>query len=147
MLGQCSEAMEDRLRSHVKFDNANLDGTSLLVIIKTLLHTFEERRKLSDAICDIKEKFYAMKQGRNMSLQKYHDHYNALAQVLGEVGVNIADDALIEAIAVDNGRANAPIRDDREEAKQQALAIRFIRGTNAKHAGYITHLRNSYLDG
>ena len=34
-----------------------------------------------------------------------------------------------------------------KKAKQQALAIRFIRGTNAKHAGYITHLRNSYLDG
>ena len=82
-----------------------------------------------------------------MSLQKYHEHYNALSQVLDEVGVNIANDALIEAIAVDNGRANAPIQDDREEAKQKALAIRFIRGTNAKHAGYITHLRNSYLDG
>ena len=74
VLGQCSEATEDRLRSHAEFDNANLDGASLLVIIKTLLHTFEERRKLSDAICDVKEKFYAMKQGHNMSLQKYHEH-------------------------------------------------------------------------
>ena len=63
------------------------------------------------------------------------------------MGVNIADDALIEAIAVDNSRTNAPIRDDREEAKQQALSIRFIRSTNVKHAGYITHLCNSYLDG
>ena len=65
--------MEDRLQSHAKFDNANLDETSLLVIIKTLLHTFEERRKLSDTICDVKENFF-MKQGHNMSLQKYHDH-------------------------------------------------------------------------
>jgi hypothetical protein len=147
VLGQCSEAMEDRLRSHVKFDNANLDGTSLLIIIKTLLYTFEERRMLSDAIWDVKEKYYAMKQGRNMLLQKYHEHYNALAQVLDEVGVNIADDALIEAIAAENGRADAPEEADREEAKQQALAVRFIRGTNAKHTGYITHLQNSYLDG
>jgi len=32
----------------------------------------------------------------------------ALAQVLDEAGVNIADDALIEAIAAENGRADAP---------------------------------------
>ena len=49
-----------------------------------------------------------------MSLQKYHENYNAVAQVLDGVGVNVADDALIEAIAVDNGRANAPIQDYRE---------------------------------
>jgi len=141
------EAMEDRLRSHVNFDNSNLDGTSLLVIITCLLHTFDERRKLADAICDVKEKFYAMRQGQHMSLQKYHEHFNALAQVLKEVGVNIADEALIDSIATENGRAGAPEDANQKKAKQQALAVRFIRGTNSKHSGYLTHLRNSYLNG
>ena len=35
---------------------------------------------------------------------------------------------------------------DNEEAKQIALAIQFIKGTNASHKPYLAHLRNSYLD-
>ena len=40
-----------------------------------------------------------------------------------------------------------PNEDDRIEARSQELAIRFIRGTNNNHKGYLRHLRNSYLDG
>ena len=41
---------------------------------------------------------------------------------------------------------SVPNENDRSEAKEQSLAIRFIRGSNKKYRGYLTHLRNSYLD-
>jgi len=146
VLGQCSEALEDRLRSHQNFPATDQDGIALMMIIKTLLHTFEERQKLADALAEIKEKFYSFRQGRYMSLQRYHELFLAQVEVLREVGVSIADNALIEAIANSNGR-RVPNKKDQADAQEQALAIRFIRGTNPQYSGYLTHLRNSFLDG
>jgi hypothetical protein len=50
-------------------------------------------------------------------------------------------------VAAANGRAGAPEEADHIAAREQALAICFIRGTNAKYKAYLTHLRNSFLDG
>ena len=49
-------------------------------------------------------------------------------------------------MAEQHGR-EVPAAADHEEAKQIALAIQFIKGTNANHKPYLSHLRNSYLDG
>ena len=61
--------------------------------------------------------------------------------------MTIADESLTESIAAMNGRAGAPIAEDWMAAREQALAIRFIRGANDAHKAYLTHLRNSFLDG
>jgi hypothetical protein len=50
VLGQCTEALQDKLKSNTGFPNAYQDGIVLLTIIKTLTYTFEERRKLADAL-------------------------------------------------------------------------------------------------
>ena len=147
VLGQCTEALEDRLSSHQDFPAAQQDGIALLTIIKTLLHSFEERRKLADALSDVKEKFYGFKQGKHMSLQRYHELFMAQVQVLEEVQVTVEDQALVEQVAATNRRPGVPNNDDCQEARQLSLATRFIRGTNAQHQEYLRHLRNSYLDG
>ena len=49
------------------------------------------------------------------------------------MGVSIADTALIQQVVEQHGRG-APTAADREEAKQIALAIKFIKGTNANHS-------------
>ena len=69
VLGQCTDALQERLKSHRDYEDANQDGIRLLVIIRSLIHTFEENRKLSDAIMDVKEKFYKFYQGRHMTLE------------------------------------------------------------------------------
>jgi hypothetical protein len=117
------------------------------VIIKTLTYTSEERRKLADALCDIKEMFYTFQQSKHMPLQQYHNLFQGQVAVLDEVGVTIPDDSLVESVAAANGRAGAPEEADHIAAREQALTIRFIRGTNAKYKAYLTHLRNSFLDG
>ena len=59
--------------------------------------------------------------------------------MLEEVGITIEDDALVMAVGEQNGRA-VPNDDDRIEARNQELAIRFVRGTNQQHKGYLRHL-------
>ena len=144
--GQCTEALQDKLKSHTNFEQVYQDGIGLLAIIKTLTYTFEERRKHADALSEIKEMFYSFKQGRHMSLQQYYELFLGQVEVLEEVGVTIADDGLARSIAAAKGRVGAPREEDWVSAREQALAIRFIRGTNSTHKSYLIHLRNSFLD-
>ena len=146
VLGQCTDALQERLKSHHDYQAANQDGIALLVIIRSLIHTFEENRKLSDAIMDVKEKVYKFYQGRHMTLERYHELFLAQVEVLDEVSIMIEDDALVKEVVGQNGRAE-PNNDDRSEARSQELAIHFIWGTNTHHKGYLRQLWNSYLDG
>ena len=50
VMGQCAEALKEHLKSHEDFMDANQNGIALLTPIRSLLHTFEERRKLPDAL-------------------------------------------------------------------------------------------------
>jgi hypothetical protein len=123
VLGQCTKALQEKLKSHTDFPNAYQDGIALLVIINTLTYTFEERRKLADALCEIKEMFYSFHQGKHTSLQRYHKLFLGQVEVLEEVGVTIPDESLVESIAAANGRAGAPDAADWTAAREQALAI------------------------
>ena len=146
VLGQCTEALKEHLKSHEDFLDANQNCIALLILIRSLLHTFEERHKLADGLSDMKMAFYKLHQGKYMKLERYHEIFLAQVEVLDEVGVTIPDSALIQQVAEQHGRG-VPTAADREEAKQIALAIQFIKGTSPNHKPYLSHLRNSYLDG
>ena len=70
--GQCTEGLQDKLKSHPDFPGVYQNGIGLLAIIKTLTYTFEERRKHADALCKTKEMFYTFKQGKYVTLQRYY---------------------------------------------------------------------------
>ena len=146
VMGQCTESLKERLKSHEDFIGASQNGISLLVLIHSLLHTFEERRKLADGLSDMKMAFYKLCQGKYMKLECYHELFLAQVDMLNEVGVTIPDTALVQHMAEQHGRGE-PAAADHEEAKQIALTIQFIKGTNASHKPYLSHLWNSYLDG
>ena len=116
-----------------------------MILIRSLLHTFEERRNLADGLSDVKMTFYKLCQGKYMKLEHYHEIFLAQVEVLDEVGVTIADTALVQHVAQQHGR-DEPVAADNEEAKQIALAMQFIKGTNVSHKPYLAHLHNSYLD-
>ena len=104
VMGQCSEALKERLKSHEDFLDANQNGIALLTIICSLPHTFEERRKLADGLSDVKMAFYKLRQGKYMKLEHYHKLFLAQVEVLDEVGVTIPDSALIQQVAEQHGR-------------------------------------------
>ena len=58
IMGQCTEALEDRIRSHIDFPTVNQNGLRLLEIVKQITHTYEEQTYPDDAIMSIKETFY-----------------------------------------------------------------------------------------
>ena len=72
---QCIEALQDCLQSHEDFSATHQDGITLLMIIKKLLHSYEETRDTTDALADIKEQFYSLQQGQHMPLQQYRDKF------------------------------------------------------------------------
>ena len=146
VMGQCSEALKESLKSHEDFMDAIQNGIALLVLICSLLHTFEECCKLADGLSDVKMAFYKLRQGKYMKLERCHKLFLAQVEVMDEVGVTIPDTALIQHVPEQHGRG-VPTVADQAEAKEIALAIQFIKGTNASHKPYLSHLRNSYLDG
>ena len=146
VMGQCTEALKECLKSHEDFVGANQNSFTLLVLICSLLHTFEECHKLPDGLSDMKMAFYKLRQGKYMKLECYHEIFLTQVQVLDEVGITMADTALVQHVTEPHGRG-VPIAADHEEAKQMALRIQFIKGTNASHKPYLSHLCNSYLDG
>lgn len=147
VIGQCTEGLQDKLRSHSSFESANQDGIALLKIIKVILYSFEQARYREDELMTIKTTFYTFKQGNNMTLQRYYELFLGHVAVMDEVGINITDDATVYAVAEDYGR-EVPTIEDYAEAKERALAVRFIQGANPAHSSeYIAHLRNSHLDG
>ena len=145
-MGQCTKSMKECLKSHEDFIGASHNGILLLVLIHSLLHTFEEHRKLADGLSNVKMAFYKLRQGKYMKLEWYDKLFLAQVDVLNEVGVTIPDTTLIQHVAEQHGRGE-PIVADHKEAKQIALTIQFIKGTNMSHKPYLSHLRNSYLDG
>jgi hypothetical protein len=145
VFGQCSDALQDKLKSHADFPAAYQDGIALLTIIKVITYSFKERRKLADALCEIKEAFFEFKQGNHMSLQRYYELFLNHVEVMKEVGVTIADEGLINEIAGVNEH-DEPTKEDRMAAEEQTLAVRFLHGANQQHKSYLTHLQNSFLD-
>ena len=131
VMGQCTEALKERLKSHEDFMDANQNGIALLILICSLLHTFEERRKLADGLSDVKMAFYKLSQGKYMKLERYHEIFLAQVEVLDEVGVSIPDTALIQQVTEQHGRG-VPMAADREEAKRIASAIQFIKRNKRK---------------
>ena len=146
IMGQSTDALQNRLRSHVDFADAQQDGLALLALIKTVTYNFEEGRNVSDALCDIKERYYTFQQGANTSLQRHYEAFDRMRAVMDSVGVDIVDPTLLTTVAHQNGN-DVPTDDDRQQAKQICLATRFLRSVNAKHESYLRELRHAQLNG
>ena len=69
VMGQCSEAQKERLKSHEDFLDANQNGIAFLTLIRSLLHMFEELHKLADGLPDVKMAFYKLRQGKYMKME------------------------------------------------------------------------------
>ena len=87
MIGQCMEALAEKIKWHVDYTRANQNGIRVLQIIKQLTYSFQDRRKLSDALCEVMKGFYKLQQGEHESLQDYHKRFKSHVALMDEVGV------------------------------------------------------------
>ena len=70
-----------------------------------------------------------MKQGRNQSVQKWHNRIHNGVNILKDLNIKVADKAIVNQMAAVNGRAGEPIEADHEAAEERSYAVRFIRGS------------------
>ena len=78
VLGQCTEGLQDKLKSHTDYETteAAQDGVELLKIVKELTYSFETNQKnRAQALCEMTKKLYHFHQGKNMTLQQYHEQF------------------------------------------------------------------------
>jgi hypothetical protein len=57
VLGQCTDALQDKLKSHRDFEASNQNGIALLLIIRAPIHTFEGLVFLPDATANALKEF------------------------------------------------------------------------------------------
>ena len=86
-----------------------------------------------------------MKQGRSQSIQKSHDRVRYGVNVLKDLNIKVADEAIVNQVATANGQAGAPIQADCEAAEECSYVVRFIRGSC--FTDYKRHLKNTMLEG
>ena len=103
VIGQCTETLEDKIKSHGDFAAANQNGILLLQIIKSMTYSFEDCHKLSNVLSEVMESFYCMRQGENESQQDYHECFNSHVAMMEEVGAAIASESLISEVSTLNG--------------------------------------------
>ena len=148
VFGQCTEPLKDKLKVPPDFAGADQDGIALLKIIKLILYSFEEATHEEDELNDLKRTFFLFQQGNNMPLQKYHELYIGQVMVLDELGVTIADIATAIKVVNEKIHGDLPTEEDFVDAREQALAINFIKGAHPKYKNeYLVHLRNCKLQG
>ena len=59
IFGQCTDAMQDHIRSHRDFDSADGDGIQLLKLLKQNMHSVEEDQHVGESVLEIKEAFFS----------------------------------------------------------------------------------------
>ena len=97
--GQCTDALQDKLKSHKDFDAALSNGIALLKIIKLILYSYEHVQYPDDKIVAVKEVYYVLRQGNNMTLRRYHELFLAQVMVMNEIGVTIPDEGIAQRLA------------------------------------------------
>ena len=105
VLGQCTLSLQEEIRAHADHEAAINNGIELLWIIHSILHSVDgtSRSNLAESYCEIKEMWFAMKQGRNQSVQKWHDRVRNGVNVLKDLNIKVADETIVNQVATANG--------------------------------------------
>ena len=145
--GQCTLVLRDKLRSHATFLNIEQqqNGLSLLKLIKTLTHTYDNKKIHNvDALDTYKWQYMTMKKHGHQSIADFYQQFQAHVQMCEEMDVQLCEPVLALSVMTERG-GTFVTEDDKQNAHRQAVAMQFIRACG--HGEYLQHLRNSFLDG
>jgi len=132
--GQCSEAMQAKLKSLSDFEAKDRQNNCvwLLTVIRTIIVCFEEKSYIQLALMDAWIMYYIYQQGPDMTVATYIEEFWSLVDVLGHhVGSISIDAGCIKA--EDTSLANAQkVKSLQDKA---FLAIQFLRQANCQRFG------------
>ena len=145
--GQCTLVLCDKLRLHATFLNIKQqqNGLSLLTLIKTLTHMYDNKKIHNvDALDTYKWQYMTMKKHSHQSIADFYQQFQAHVQMCEEMDIQLYELALALSVMAERG-GTFVTEDDKQNAHRQAVAMQFIRVCG--HGEYLQHLRNSFLDG
>ena len=145
--GQCTLVLRDKLRSHATFLNIEQqqNGLSLLKLIKTLTHTYDNTKIHNvDALDTYKWQYMTMKKHGHQSIADFYQQFQAHVQMCEEMDIQLYEPALALSVMTERG-GTFVTEDDKQSTHRQAVAMRFIHACG--HGEYLQHLCNSFLDG
>ena len=153
VLGQCSEGLEQKVRSHEDFEEAAQDGIALLIIVRSITHAFEDRTNKAHQIVKMKTKLMKFRQG-SLPLIQYHDQFLSRVEALKHVGATFYEQAVAEQVATNRNEEDededveVEVNDaDKETATEMSIAIMFLQGAHSRYSDYMNSLSNKYLQG
>lgn len=157
--GQCSEALQAKLEGTDNFPNYDpiRCPIGLLKDIKQVSLKFENVTFKALAIDDAKLALYSFYQTRSDSLHQYYLKFKDLCDALEHYGAEIGNDISLirdvaerngETIPVDAAASNPLFQKYKAAAREQYLAVRFLRGADrAKYGDVVLDLENTYAKG
>ena len=126
--GQCTLVLRDKLRLHATFLNIEQqqNGLSLLKLIKTLTHTYDNTKIHNvDALDTYKWQYMTMEKHGHQSIADFYQQFQAHVHICEEMDVQLYEPALALSVMAERGGMFVT-EDDKQNAHRQAVAMRFI---------------------
>ena len=91
VLCQCTLSLQEEICAHADHEAAINNDIELLFIIYSILHSVDGtgRSNLAKSYCEIKEMWFAMKQGGNQSVQTWHDRVHNGVNILKDLNIKV----------------------------------------------------------
>jgi uncharacterized membrane protein YgcG len=153
VLGQCSQAVRDRIEAHQDWNatKTSLDVIKLLILIRTSLFSGATTRHAVHAIMDAQDAFMSLRQGK-MDNGEYYDRFKHLLDVYehlgGDVGVMLKPPSQYIRAADPDEPTEDEIEAARAAARDAYLAIRFLRRADLNRYGtLLADIENEHTRG
>ena len=146
VLGQCSLAMEERIKQHEDWETTNedQDGIELLKIIKSIMMGTEVHTHKADAACDALEQFFKATQGKDEKEVTFFERYKGYVNELGD-DLSVPPSVVSYMAEIEEDDPDNPDEETIRKARSLFIGVRFLRALNKKHAHYRANVRNSWL--
>ena len=156
VLGQCSQAVRNRLEAHADWNtiNGGSDVIELLRLIQTCMTQRQTRKHPVHNIVDNEKTVLNFKQGCGMSDNDYYQRFQDAVDVAERAGgaVGVQEDRIIaelEHLALD---PDVPTEEERSRATQIArdkyLAVLFLLNSDKRRYGtLVTNISNEFVRG
>ena len=152
ILGQCSEAMKDKLKSYPNFkeQTKKVNCCWLLQQIRRITLQFDEKKNAYISIMNAQRSFLSFTQFPGQTLESFRASLRGWAVTLTQQGGSIAANFTLVPAKITEAE-DSPLRTDEERKKMaydKTFAIALVTGADpTKFGTLIAHLSNQYAMG
>ena len=156
VLGQCTQAMKDRLNALPGFEQIERksDAISLLREIKTISFDYESEKYPQLALIESLKRFYSMTQHPNMTNQQYLEKFKNCIDVLEHCGGQVGAHPGPMLIRLEENGHNpenftpAQFMEAYETVREEHIAMCFMHGSDKQRFGSLMQdHENSFIEG